>query len=169
MFYERTKSKLTVSLVVAAAGLMLLGFCSYSGGMAASFNTQVRKDFRRGFARVSRLFWCIENCFKQFLTISLPKSNFHLVSFFLIDFPTKGQHRYHWWFFWVRCEPASGRVRFCHILLLGGMHSSIRCCHICFSFIMRFCQREENDQSSYRNWKWLCPLFREWEGLIFLQ
>jgi len=36
-FYERTRGKVVVSLVLGSASLMLLGFCSYSGGTAANF------------------------------------------------------------------------------------------------------------------------------------
>jgi hypothetical protein len=38
-FFERTKAKLVTSLVLASSALMLLGFCSYSGGMAAGFQS----------------------------------------------------------------------------------------------------------------------------------
>lgn len=42
IFYERSKAKLSVSIVLSALGLMLLGFCSIAGGNA-SYN-QVLKD-----------------------------------------------------------------------------------------------------------------------------
>jgi len=42
-FYERTKGKLALSLLVASTGLMLLGFCAYSGGMSRSLQIQVRR------------------------------------------------------------------------------------------------------------------------------
>ena len=38
-FYERTRGKVVVSLVLGSASLMLLGFCSYSGGTAANFQS----------------------------------------------------------------------------------------------------------------------------------
>jgi len=38
-FFERTKAKLVASLVLGASSLMLLGFCSYSGGTAANFQS----------------------------------------------------------------------------------------------------------------------------------
>ena len=37
-FFERTKAKLWQSVVVASAGLMLLGFCAISGGEAKANN-----------------------------------------------------------------------------------------------------------------------------------
>ena len=37
-FYERSKAKLVVSVIVAAASMMLLGFCASAGGQAASAN-----------------------------------------------------------------------------------------------------------------------------------
>ncbi len=37
-FYERSKAKVAISIIVAASGLMLLGFCSVAGGNAASNN-----------------------------------------------------------------------------------------------------------------------------------
>eukprot|EP01038_Epipyxis_sp_PR26KG_P009900 gene9900-13320_t len=37
-FFERTKAKLAFSIFIAASGLMLLGFCSASGGLSASNN-----------------------------------------------------------------------------------------------------------------------------------
>ena len=42
-FFERTKAKLVASLVVGSASLMLLGFCSYSGGTAANFQSGVSR------------------------------------------------------------------------------------------------------------------------------
>ena len=41
-FFERTKAKLAISIVVGASSLMLLGFGAYSAGQAASYNTMVR-------------------------------------------------------------------------------------------------------------------------------
>lgn len=35
-FYERSKGKVALSIVVAAGGLMVLGFCSVAGGESAS-------------------------------------------------------------------------------------------------------------------------------------
>lgn len=35
-FYERSKGKVALSIVVAAGGLMVLGFCSVAGGQSAS-------------------------------------------------------------------------------------------------------------------------------------
>jgi len=40
-FYERTRGKVVVSLVLGSASLMLLGFCSYSGGTAANFQSDL--------------------------------------------------------------------------------------------------------------------------------
>jgi hypothetical protein len=37
-FYERSKAKVAISIIVAASGLMLLGFCAVAGGNAASNN-----------------------------------------------------------------------------------------------------------------------------------
>jgi len=37
-FYERAKLKLAVSLMFAAFGMMLLGFCSQSGGLSAAYD-----------------------------------------------------------------------------------------------------------------------------------
>lgn len=37
-FYERAKLKLSVSLMFAAFGMMLLGFCSQSGGLSAAYD-----------------------------------------------------------------------------------------------------------------------------------
>jgi hypothetical protein len=44
-FFERTKVKLAVSIVVASGGVMLLGFCAYSAGQAASYNTMVSESW----------------------------------------------------------------------------------------------------------------------------
>lgn len=35
-FYERTKSKVAISIIVAAGGLATLGFCSATGGQSAA-------------------------------------------------------------------------------------------------------------------------------------
>lgn len=40
-FFERTKAKLAISIVVGASSLMLLGFGAYAAGQAASYNTMV--------------------------------------------------------------------------------------------------------------------------------
>lgn len=37
-FYERSKAKVAISIIVAASGLMLIGFCAVAGGNAASNN-----------------------------------------------------------------------------------------------------------------------------------
>lgn len=37
-FYERTKSKVAISIIVSAAGLGALGFCAATGGLSASSN-----------------------------------------------------------------------------------------------------------------------------------
>jgi hypothetical protein len=47
-FYERTKAKMAVSIVLAASCLMLLGFCSNSGGQAASANYQYQEATNNG-------------------------------------------------------------------------------------------------------------------------
>ena len=39
-FYERSKAKLAASIVIAAGGLMILGFCSSAGGLSASNSQQ---------------------------------------------------------------------------------------------------------------------------------
>jgi hypothetical protein len=53
-FLERTKVKLAASISLAAVGVMLLGFCAFSAGQAASYQTMVRfrllSTFVRGFA-----------------------------------------------------------------------------------------------------------------------
>ena len=41
-FYERSKGKLALSIVIAAGGLMVLGFCSVAGGLSAS-NSQLKE------------------------------------------------------------------------------------------------------------------------------
>ena len=41
-FFERTKLKLSASISIAGIGVMLLGFCAFSAGQAASYNTMVR-------------------------------------------------------------------------------------------------------------------------------
>ena len=41
-FYERSKAKLALSIVIAAGGLMVLGFCSVAGGNSAS-NSQLKE------------------------------------------------------------------------------------------------------------------------------
>jgi hypothetical protein len=41
-FYERSKAKLALSVVIAAGGLMILGFCSIAGGESAS-NSQLKE------------------------------------------------------------------------------------------------------------------------------
>lgn len=46
-FFERTKVKLALSIVTAAFGLFLLGFCSAAGGLSASndqLNNNVNDD-----------------------------------------------------------------------------------------------------------------------------
>jgi hypothetical protein len=40
-FFERARVKLIMSLLIASGGLMLLGFCSFSGGQASKFNSEV--------------------------------------------------------------------------------------------------------------------------------
>lgn len=42
-FYERTRLKLAMSIVLGAASLMMLGFCSNSGGLAES-HSMLRQD-----------------------------------------------------------------------------------------------------------------------------
>ena len=37
-FYERSKAKVAISIIVAASSLMLLGFCAVAGGNSASSN-----------------------------------------------------------------------------------------------------------------------------------
>jgi hypothetical protein len=46
-FYERTRSKMILSMLVGAAGLLLLGFCSFSGGQAAKFSSYVEEFKKR--------------------------------------------------------------------------------------------------------------------------
>jgi Ni,Fe-hydrogenase I small subunit len=36
-FFERTKSKVAISIIVSAAGLFALGFCSAAGGISAAY------------------------------------------------------------------------------------------------------------------------------------
>lgn len=42
-FYERSKAKLTASIVIASGSLMLLGFCSIAGGQAASLQESIKQ------------------------------------------------------------------------------------------------------------------------------
>eukprot|EP01038_Epipyxis_sp_PR26KG_P007678 gene7678-10448_t len=44
-FFERTKVKLVLSIVASAAALMLLGFCSTSGGLSAAQNNLLQKTY----------------------------------------------------------------------------------------------------------------------------
>ena len=44
-FFERARVKLVMSLLVAALGLMMLGFCAYSGGQAQKYNLDVSLFF----------------------------------------------------------------------------------------------------------------------------
>jgi hypothetical protein len=41
-FFERVKNKVALSIFTAAAALMLLGFCSSSGGQSAAANDQIK-------------------------------------------------------------------------------------------------------------------------------
>lgn len=43
-FYERTKSKVAISIIVSAAGLGALGFCAATGGLSASSNDQAKNS-----------------------------------------------------------------------------------------------------------------------------
>jgi hypothetical protein len=43
-FYERTKTKVAISIITSAAGLMALAFCSSTGGLAAS-NGDLAKSY----------------------------------------------------------------------------------------------------------------------------
>ncbi len=38
-FFERTKSKLALSIITGAAAMLLLGFCAAAGGESSSANT----------------------------------------------------------------------------------------------------------------------------------
>ena len=39
-FYERSKAKVVISIFAAAGGMMLLGFCSSTGGQSSAANTR---------------------------------------------------------------------------------------------------------------------------------
>ena len=54
-FLERTKIKLAASISIAAAGIMLLGFCAFSAGQAASYSTMVR--YCLSWAMHTRVWW----------------------------------------------------------------------------------------------------------------
>jgi len=47
-FYERTRGKMILSMLVGAGGLMLLGFCAFSGGQASKFSSYVIEFEEKG-------------------------------------------------------------------------------------------------------------------------
>ena len=69
-FYERTKAKCTLSLLVASSAMMLLGFGAYSGGLAQSMQVQVGiNPFSRNFCCKYELYSSLGACTFLFVFI----------------------------------------------------------------------------------------------------
>ena len=54
-FYERAKLKLSLSLMFAAFGMMLLGFCSQSGGLSAAADYYTQTALYKTYLQTSKL------------------------------------------------------------------------------------------------------------------